>query len=145
MHFTLYPVFLNPFENPVNGINCRYLLPVIMAALSVLQDNIRVIVSPAARGLMAHLRQMFHYLLTPAYFLPEVQTTEMPKESASADEAELSFLCSSVKFYPARTDGEFFWIDNDSFEACPVELTVLRNAINTLPVEEPEVNTTVAL
>ncbi|KAL7064430.1 hypothetical protein AAHC03_04834 [Spirometra sp. Aus1] len=75
-----------------------------MAALSVSQDNIRVIVSPAARGMIGHLRQMFHYLLSPAYFLPKVQTTEMPKESASVDEAELSFLCSSVKFYPSRTD-----------------------------------------
>ncbi|VDM03271.1 unnamed protein product [Schistocephalus solidus] len=41
--------------------------------------------------------------------------------------------------------GEFFWIDNDSFEACSVELTVLRNAVNSFPVAEPEVTSSAAL
>ncbi|VDM00011.1 unnamed protein product [Schistocephalus solidus] len=86
---------------------------IVLASQSAMQaeslffvDNIRVSVSPAARGMVGHLRQMFHYLLSPAYFSPEVQKREVPRESASADETELSFLCSSVKFYPTRTDAE---------------------------------------
>ncbi|KAH9283257.1 hypothetical protein ECG_03845 [Echinococcus granulosus] len=32
--------------------------------------------------------------------------------------------------------GEYFWIDNDSFEACPIEVSVLKDAVNSFPLAE---------
>ncbi|KAM3179237.1 hypothetical protein ACTXT7_000993 [Hymenolepis weldensis] len=32
--------------------------------------------------------------------------------------------------------GEFFWIDNDGFEACPIEVSVLKDAVNSFPLSD---------
>nr|VZI46067.1 unnamed protein product [Spirometra erinaceieuropaei] len=82
---------------------------------------------------------------TPYQSRAEGQESDVDRENPLCGTETTLVLSRAARIAFIPDQGEFFWIDNDSFEACPVELTVLRNAINTLPVDEPEVNTTVAL
>ncbi|KAL5110331.1 Acylglycerol kinase mitochondrial [Taenia crassiceps] len=113
------------YENPECGSETRVNVPPASRIVITLdEDNIRVNVSPAARSLVTYVRQALEHLTSPAY------------HCNSAESCALSFLCSSVILCPSRTDGEFFWIDNDSFEACPIEVSVLKDAVNSFPLAD---------
>lgn len=113
------------YENPECGSETRLNVPPASRIVITLDgDNIRVNVSPAARSLVTYVRQAMEHLTSPAY------------HSNSVEPLPLSCLCSSVILCPSRTDGEYFWIDNDSFEACPIEVSVLKDAVNSFPLAE---------
>ncbi|KAF6768600.1 hypothetical protein AHF37_03808 [Paragonimus kellicotti] len=85
------------------------------------EDHIRVDLLGGSRGFLEHLRRSWNRLQSPGY---------LREEGVTADPNVTTILCSTVELYPAITENEFYWIDNDHFEACPIRVRVRRNAVN---------------
>ncbi|KAL5960949.1 hypothetical protein TSMEX_011306 [Taenia solium] len=126
------------------------------------QDNIRVNVSPAAQSLVTYVRQALEHLTSPAYHCNSAEPRPLSFLCSSVilcpsrtdDLVGLFVPSQSFRlqlhnfnrnvFYggqlPIRAaaivHGEFFWIDNDSFEACPIEVNVLKDAVNSFPLTD---------
>ncbi|KAF7257616.1 hypothetical protein EG68_05062 [Paragonimus skrjabini miyazakii] len=85
------------------------------------EDHIRVELLGESRSFLEHLRRSWNRLQSHGYLRQEGVTTDLNVTT---------ILCSTVELYPAITENEFYWIDNDHFEACPIRVRVRRNAVN---------------
>ncbi|KAF8568637.1 hypothetical protein P879_03572 [Paragonimus westermani] len=91
------------------------------------EDHIRIDILGGSRGFLEHLRRSWSRLQSPGY---------LREEGVKTDPNVTSILCSTVELYPAITENEFYWIDNDHFEACPIRVRVRRNAVNIYQQQE---------
>ncbi|KAF5402898.1 hypothetical protein PHET_03830 [Paragonimus heterotremus] len=85
------------------------------------EDHIRVDLLGESRSFLEHLRRSWNRFKSHSY---------LPQEGDTTDPNVTTILCSTVELYPAITENEFYWIDNDHFEACPIRVRVRRNAVN---------------
>uniref|UniRef100_A0A5K3FAG4 DAGKc domain-containing protein n=2 Tax=Mesocestoides corti TaxID=53468 RepID=A0A5K3FAG4_MESCO len=141
-------------ENPECGLETRLDVPrASRIVISLDGDYIRVSVSPPANGVVSYVKQALANLTSPAYHCAvkeehvsqplEAAASRLPQQQQAmvvGESDEFTLLCSSVTLYPGRCDGEFFWIDNDCFEARPVEVSVLKDAVNSFPLRQTVAN-----
>ncbi|VDP70471.1 unnamed protein product [Echinostoma caproni] len=80
-------------------------------------ENVRVQIVPTPKGFFSYMRETFSWLRLDSY-------------RANLIDEPQSLRCATVRLYPQITQNEFYWIDNDHFEACPVEVRVRINAID---------------
>nr|CAH8850757.1 unnamed protein product [Trichobilharzia regenti] len=78
-------------------------------------DHIRLDIFHHPTSYWEHIHQFRSWLLSQPYtFQSDSQTV----------------FCDKVCLYPIVSENEFYWIDNDYFEARPIEVNVRRDAIN---------------
>ncbi|CAL8105851.1 unnamed protein product [Calicophoron daubneyi] len=92
-------------------------------------DHIRLDVMRASVGLVDHIRRSKQWLSGERYVpVSSPHSGDSKGMQPPADVKTIS--CSTVRLYPDIYENEFYWIDNDHFEACPIEVRVLYNAIS---------------
>ncbi|CAH8555478.1 unnamed protein product [Schistosoma margrebowiei] len=78
-------------------------------------DHIRLDILRRSTSYWDHIRQFRSWLLSQPY---------------SFKSGSQVVLCDKLRLFPGQTENEFYWIDNDYFEAHPIEVNLRRNAIN---------------
>ncbi|KAA0197775.1 hypothetical protein FBUS_11875, partial [Fasciolopsis buskii] len=96
------------------------------ASLVVTADgnNLLVEIIPTPKNFLSYMQQAFLWLRTDSYHKDPNRQRSYGSDSASL------LRCSTLRLYPQVTQNEFYWIDNDHFEACPVEIRVRVNAVD---------------
>ncbi|KAL3313971.1 hypothetical protein Ciccas_007419 [Cichlidogyrus casuarinus] len=104
----------------------------------LLGDKIRICIQPAKKLYSSFMSDAFSFLRSQAY-LEQL----MPINHNQSDEAETNINtnltcvdCTSATLYPLIQENEYFWIDNDYFEASPVEINILKNALKLYKPDE---------
>lgn len=88
-------------------------------------DHIRLGVQTGSSGILDQFHRFRSHLMNAPYNRKSDATDIDPD-----GHADITLQCSTVRLYPALEENEYYWIDNDHFEACPVEVRVRYNAIN---------------
>ncbi|CAH8530087.1 unnamed protein product [Heterobilharzia americana] len=78
-------------------------------------DHIRLDVYHRPTSYWDHIRQFHSWLLSQPY---------------TFNSGSQTVLCDKVCLFPIESENEFYWIDNDYFEARPIEVSVRPEAIN---------------
>ncbi|VDP51826.1 unnamed protein product, partial [Schistosoma curassoni] len=78
-------------------------------------DHIRLDILRCSTSYWDHIQQFRSWLLSQPY---------------SFKSGSQVILCDKLRLFPGQTENEFYWIDNDYFEAHPIEVDLRRNAIN---------------
>ncbi|CAH8505633.1 unnamed protein product [Schistosoma turkestanicum] len=78
-------------------------------------DHIRLDILPCSTSYWDHIKQFRSWLLSQPY---------------SFKSGSRVILCDKLRLFPDQTENEFYWIDNDYFEARPIEVNLRRNAVN---------------
>ncbi|VDD75579.1 unnamed protein product [Mesocestoides corti] len=80
------------------------------------------------------------FVVCTRYFLCNNCCTTRALEIDFSGTFAYPFALAPVHAKPAPLKGEFFWIDNDCFEARPVEVSVLKDAVNSFPLRQTVAN-----
>ncbi|THD23521.1 hypothetical protein D915_005871 [Fasciola hepatica] len=119
------PVDRSQIQNPDCGREYSLELKDTASLIVALEGrNIRVEVVPTPKSFLSYMQQAFAWLSADRYH------KGLNERDSYASNSPRLLQCSTVRLYPSITQNEFYWIDNDHFEACPVEVRVRINAVD---------------
>ncbi|TPP56712.1 hypothetical protein FGIG_00415 [Fasciola gigantica] len=119
------PVDRSQIQNPDCGREYSLELKDTASLIVALEGrNIRVEIVPTPKSFLSYMQQAFAWLSADSYH------EGLNERDSYASNSPRLLLCSTVRLFPSITQNEFYWIDNDHFEACPVEVRVRINAVD---------------